>query len=70
MARKEYEALNAQLVEELQAFNRAARKVVLNCLASFITLLRDLTLVVQQLYSSVAPVSAAPAPGRSGCGIC
>uniref|UniRef100_A0A2I3G9K3 Rho guanine nucleotide exchange factor 38 n=1 Tax=Nomascus leucogenys TaxID=61853 RepID=A0A2I3G9K3_NOMLE len=34
LARKEYEALNAQLVEELQAFNQAARKILLNCLIS------------------------------------
>uniref|UniRef100_A0A8D2QC85 Dynamin-binding protein n=1 Tax=Zonotrichia albicollis TaxID=44394 RepID=A0A8D2QC85_ZONAL len=32
LAKKEYEALNAQLVEELQVFNRAAKKIVLNCL--------------------------------------
>lgn len=56
LARKEYEALNAQLVEELQAFNQAARKVLSNCLCSFITLLRDLMLVAQQLYSTVVPV--------------
>lgn len=70
MAKKEYEALNAQLVEELQVFNQAARKILLNCLCSFITLLRDLTGVKQQLYSAVAPVSTAPAPGRLGLGIC
>ncbi|KAM7158195.1 rho guanine nucleotide exchange factor 38 isoform 7-T7 [Molossus nigricans] len=56
LARKEYEALNAQLVEELQVFNRAARKILLNCLDSFISLLRDVTLVAQQLYSAVVPV--------------
>ncbi|KAM7158193.1 rho guanine nucleotide exchange factor 38 isoform 5-T5 [Molossus nigricans] len=55
LARKEYEALNAQLVEELQVFNRAARKILLNCLDSFISLLRDVTLVAQQLYSAVVP---------------
>uniref|UniRef100_G1Q9I8 Dynamin-binding protein n=1 Tax=Myotis lucifugus TaxID=59463 RepID=G1Q9I8_MYOLU len=55
LAKKEYEALNAQLVEELQVFNQAARKILLNCLCSFITLLRDLTLVRQQLYSTVVP---------------
>ncbi|XP_008148461.2 rho guanine nucleotide exchange factor 38 [Eptesicus fuscus] len=56
LAKKEYEALNAQLVEELQVFNQAARKILLNCLCSFITLLRDLTLVKQQLYSTAGPV--------------
>lgn len=69
MAKKEYEALNAQLVEELQVFNQAARKILLNCLCSFITLLQDLTLVRQQLYSTVVPVSTAPAPGHLGLGI-
>ncbi|XP_054447637.1 rho guanine nucleotide exchange factor 38 [Pteronotus mesoamericanus] len=56
LAKKEYEALNAQLVEELQVFNQAARKILLNCLCSFITLLRDLTLVAQRLYPTVVPV--------------
>uniref|UniRef100_A0A8C6RG74 Rho guanine nucleotide exchange factor 38 n=1 Tax=Nannospalax galili TaxID=1026970 RepID=A0A8C6RG74_NANGA len=56
LAKREYEALNAQLVEELQAFNQAARKILLNCLCSFITLLRDLMLVAQQTYSTVKPV--------------
>uniref|UniRef100_A0A2K5ZU22 Rho guanine nucleotide exchange factor 38 n=1 Tax=Mandrillus leucophaeus TaxID=9568 RepID=A0A2K5ZU22_MANLE len=56
LAKKEYEALNAQLVEELQAFNQAARKILLNCLCSFITLLRDLMLMAQQAYSTLVPV--------------
>ncbi|XP_036083535.1 rho guanine nucleotide exchange factor 38 isoform X3 [Rousettus aegyptiacus] len=55
LAKKEYEALNAQLVEELQVFNQAARKILSNCLRSFITLLRDLMLVAQRLYSTVQP---------------
>ncbi|TEA16112.1 hypothetical protein DBR06_SOUSAS34810008, partial [Sousa chinensis] len=55
LAKREYEALNAQLVEELQVFNRAARKILLNCLCSFITLLRDLMLVAQRVYSTVVP---------------
>ncbi|XP_032188951.1 rho guanine nucleotide exchange factor 38 [Mustela erminea] len=56
LAKKEYEALNAQLVEELQVFNQAARKILWNCLCSFMALLRDLTLAAQQVYSTVAPV--------------
>ncbi|XP_008265755.2 rho guanine nucleotide exchange factor 38 [Oryctolagus cuniculus] len=56
LAKKEYEALNAQLVEELQVFNQASRKILLNCLCSFITLLRDLMLTAQQAYSTVMPV--------------
>ncbi|XP_004686654.1 PREDICTED: rho guanine nucleotide exchange factor 38 [Condylura cristata] len=60
LAKKEYEALNAQLVEELQLFNQAARKILWNCLCAFITLLRDLTLVAQRLYPTLrlAPLSA------------
>ncbi|XP_044769024.1 rho guanine nucleotide exchange factor 38 [Neomonachus schauinslandi] len=56
LAKKEYEALNAQLVEELQVFNQAARKILWNCLCSFMALLRDLTLAARQVYSTVAPV--------------
>ncbi|KAF3815490.1 hypothetical protein GH733_016443 [Mirounga leonina] len=56
LAKKEYEALNAQLVEELQVFNQAARKILWNCLCSFTALLRDLTLAARQVYSTVAPV--------------
>lgn len=68
LAKKEYEALNAQLVEELQVFNQAACKILLNCLCGFITLLRDLTLVKQQLYSTMVPVSTASTPGYLGLG--
>ncbi|XP_058522962.1 rho guanine nucleotide exchange factor 38 [Ochotona princeps] len=56
LAKKEYEALNAQLVEELQVFNQAARKILLNCLCSFITLLRDLMVTAKQAYSTEALV--------------
>lgn len=56
LAKREYEALNAQLVEELQAFNQAAREILLNCLRSFLTLLRDLMLVALQTYSTVKTV--------------
>ncbi|XP_007946486.1 rho guanine nucleotide exchange factor 38 [Orycteropus afer afer] len=56
LAKKEYEALNAQLVEELKVFNQAARKILLNCLRSFITLFRDLMLKAQRVYSIVMPV--------------
>ncbi|KAM4810765.1 rho guanine nucleotide exchange factor 38 [Urocitellus parryii] len=55
LAKKEYEALNAQLVEELQVFNQAARKILLNCLCNLITLLRDLMHAAQQAYSTVVP---------------
>uniref|UniRef100_A0A452EBQ7 Rho guanine nucleotide exchange factor 38 n=1 Tax=Capra hircus TaxID=9925 RepID=A0A452EBQ7_CAPHI len=51
LAKREYEALNAQLVEELQVFNLAARKILLNCLCSFVTLLRDLMIVAQRVHT-------------------
>ncbi|XP_059700190.1 rho guanine nucleotide exchange factor 38 isoform X1 [Haemorhous mexicanus] len=53
MAKKEYEALNAQLVEELQVFNGAAKKIVLNCLHCFITLLRNIMLAALESNSAV-----------------
>ncbi|XP_010071950.1 PREDICTED: rho guanine nucleotide exchange factor 38 [Pterocles gutturalis] len=53
LAKKDYEALNAQLVEELQVFNRAAKKIVLNCLHCFITLLRNITSAALQSNSAV-----------------
>ncbi|KAM4899752.1 rho guanine nucleotide exchange factor 38 [Sylvia borin] len=53
LAKKEYEALNAQLVEELQVFNSAAKKIVLNCLHCFITLLRKIMFAALQSNSAV-----------------
>ncbi|NWZ32787.1 ARH38 factor, partial [Asarcornis scutulata] len=53
LAKKDYEALNAQLVEELQVFNQAAKKIVLNCLYCFITLLRNIMSAALQSNSSV-----------------
>uniref|UniRef100_A0A663EA22 Rho guanine nucleotide exchange factor 38 n=1 Tax=Aquila chrysaetos chrysaetos TaxID=223781 RepID=A0A663EA22_AQUCH len=59
LAKKDYEALNAQLVEELQVFNRAARKIVLNCLHCFITLLRNIMSAALQSNSAVVvPLSS------------
>lgn len=60
LAKKDYEALNAQLVEELQVFNRAAKKIVSNCLHCFITLLRNIMSAALQSNSAVVvpvPVS-------------
>uniref|UniRef100_A0A8C0IEE2 Rho guanine nucleotide exchange factor 38 n=1 Tax=Bubo bubo TaxID=30461 RepID=A0A8C0IEE2_BUBBB len=53
LAKKDYEALNAQLVEELQVFNKAAKKIVLNCLHCFITLLRNIMNAALQSNSAV-----------------
>uniref|UniRef100_A0A8B9PZZ5 Rho guanine nucleotide exchange factor 38 n=1 Tax=Apteryx owenii TaxID=8824 RepID=A0A8B9PZZ5_APTOW len=59
LAKKDYEALNAQLVEELQIFNRAAKKIVLNCLHCFLTLLRNIMCAALQSNSAVVvPLSS------------
>ena len=65
LAKREYEALNAQLVEELQVFNLAARKILLNCLCSFVTLLRDLMIVAQGVHTTTVPVSTAAGSVRN-----
>ncbi|XP_068043570.1 rho guanine nucleotide exchange factor 38 [Anomalospiza imberbis] len=65
MAKKDYEALNAQLVEELQVFNTAAKKIVLNCLHSFITLLRNI--MFEALQSNSAVVVPVPLSSSSIC---
>ncbi|KAG8454131.1 hypothetical protein GDO86_000682 [Hymenochirus boettgeri] len=41
-SRKDYEALNAQLVEELHTFNKAARNILTNCLYFFFSLMEEL----------------------------
>ncbi|XP_074128849.1 rho guanine nucleotide exchange factor 38 isoform X8 [Sminthopsis crassicaudata] len=60
LARKDYEALNAQLVEELQVFNQATRQVLLNCLYCFVTLLRDLMFMALKPYSTIMPLLLLP----------
>ncbi|XP_054999913.1 rho guanine nucleotide exchange factor 38 [Sorex araneus] len=52
LARREYEALNAQLVEELRVFNRAARAVLLSCLQS---LLRELARLARSAHAAWLP---------------
>ncbi|XP_005406282.1 PREDICTED: rho guanine nucleotide exchange factor 38 isoform X2 [Chinchilla lanigera] len=56
LAKREYEALNAQLLEELQAFNQAARTILMNSLCSFVSLVKDLMLAAQQDYTTILPV--------------
>lgn len=41
-ARRDYEALNALLVEELQRFNMAAYTILTNCVVNVVALLRQL----------------------------
>ncbi|XP_074445524.1 rho guanine nucleotide exchange factor 38 [Larus michahellis] len=65
LAKKDYEALNAQLVEELQVFNTAAKKIVLNCLHCFITLLRNI--MSAALQSNSAVVVPVPLSSSSIC---
>ena len=43
LARRDYEALNGQLVEELQRFNMAAYTILTNCVLCLVGLLRGLT---------------------------
>ncbi|XP_023565896.1 rho guanine nucleotide exchange factor 38 isoform X2 [Octodon degus] len=56
LAKREYEALNAQLLEELQVFNQAARTILMNGVCLFVSLLRDLMLAAQQGYTAILPV--------------
>ncbi|KAM8940181.1 rho guanine nucleotide exchange factor 38 isoform 2-T2 [Pelodytes ibericus] len=50
--RRDYEALNAQLVEELQVFNKAARKILFNCLHFFFSLMKNLVSVAKESSSN------------------
>ncbi|XP_055970365.1 rho guanine nucleotide exchange factor 38 [Sorex fumeus] len=52
LARREYEALNAQLVEELRVFNREARAVLLGCLHSLLRLLRELARLARSAHAA------------------
>uniref|UniRef100_U3K0P9 Rho guanine nucleotide exchange factor 38 n=1 Tax=Ficedula albicollis TaxID=59894 RepID=U3K0P9_FICAL len=65
LTKKDYEALNAQLVEELQVFNRAAKNIVLNCLHCFITLLRNI--MFEALQSNSAVMVPIPLSSSSIC---
>ncbi|XP_053113664.1 rho guanine nucleotide exchange factor 38 [Hemicordylus capensis] len=65
LAKKEYEALNAQLVEELQRFNKAAKKIVTNCLCCFLTLLRDMVSSALQSHSTGESPISLSCPGVS-----
>nr|XP_002193939.6 rho guanine nucleotide exchange factor 38 [Taeniopygia guttata] len=65
LAKKDYEALNAQLVEELQVFNTAAKEIVLNCLHCFITLLKNI--MFEALQSNSAVVVPVPLSSSSIC---
>ncbi|XP_035387651.1 rho guanine nucleotide exchange factor 38 [Electrophorus electricus] len=55
-AQRDYQALNAQLAEELQRFNNAASTILTNCLLGVVGLLRDL------MQSARPPVQQLLAP--------
>ncbi|XP_072112586.1 rho guanine nucleotide exchange factor 38 isoform X2 [Mobula birostris] len=52
-AKRDYEALNGQLVEELQKFNKVATKVLLNCIYCFMAIFRDLMTSALQASPSI-----------------
>ncbi|XP_029016710.1 rho guanine nucleotide exchange factor 38 [Betta splendens] len=58
-ARRDYEALNAMLVEELQRFNAAAHAILANCVASVADLLRGL---VEKVLLRFPSMHQLPAP--------
>ncbi|XP_018409975.1 PREDICTED: rho guanine nucleotide exchange factor 38 [Nanorana parkeri] len=53
-ARKNYEALNAQLLEELQVFNKAARSILFNCFYFFIALVKEIMSAARESCSHAA----------------
>ncbi|CAJ1052376.1 rho guanine nucleotide exchange factor 38 [Xyrichtys novacula] len=58
-ARRDYEALNALLVEELQRFNMAAYTILTNCVVYFLALLRQL---MDRILLGAPSVQQLPAP--------
>ncbi|XP_026060213.1 rho guanine nucleotide exchange factor 38 [Carassius auratus] len=55
-AKKDYLALNAQLLEELQCFNRAVRTILTNCLICVVKLIRKL------MEAAQPPIQQIPVP--------
>ncbi|XP_058405737.1 rho guanine nucleotide exchange factor 38 [Diceros bicornis minor] len=56
LATREYEALNAQLGEELRLFNRAARGLLADCLRSLASLLGAPTRAAPRLHPAARPI--------------
>lgn len=56
LAKKDYLALNAQLLEELQCFNRAVRTILTNCLICVVKLIAKLMEAAQPPIHQI-PVS-------------
>ncbi|XP_078062872.1 rho guanine nucleotide exchange factor 38 [Mustelus asterias] len=61
-AKKDYEALNGQLVEELQTFNKAAKTILINCICCFMAVFRDLMTSALQASPPVKNILVSP-PG-------
>ncbi|KAJ8281068.1 hypothetical protein GJAV_G00063130 [Gymnothorax javanicus] len=59
VARRDYEALNAQLVDELQRFNHAAQRILTNCVFCMAALLQGLMGSAKQ---KAPPMQQLPAP--------
>ncbi|XP_063076193.1 rho guanine nucleotide exchange factor 38 [Engraulis encrasicolus] len=57
-AGRDYQALNAQLVEELQRFNLATQSILSNCLLFLVALLQQLTELTRQRCSSIHQLPA------------
>ncbi|XP_055500062.1 rho guanine nucleotide exchange factor 38 [Leucoraja erinacea] len=62
-ARRDYQALNGQLVEELVTFNRAARQILLNCICCFMAIFHDL--MGSALQASPALTNTLVSPARN-----
>uniref|UniRef100_A0A3Q3Q0E6 Dynamin-binding protein n=1 Tax=Monopterus albus TaxID=43700 RepID=A0A3Q3Q0E6_MONAL len=58
-ARRDYEALNALLVEELQRFNMASQTILTNCIVYLVALLRELMF---KILLPVPSIQQLPAP--------
>ncbi|XP_033822559.1 rho guanine nucleotide exchange factor 38 [Periophthalmus magnuspinnatus] len=58
-ARRDYEALNAMLVEELQRFNMAAHAILINCVVYLVALLKQL---MEKLLLPAPSLHQLPAP--------
>ncbi|XP_076004020.1 rho guanine nucleotide exchange factor 38 isoform X2 [Genypterus blacodes] len=58
-ARRDYEALNALLVEELQRFNKAANTILNNCVVHIVALLRGL---MDSILNRAPSIQQLPAP--------
>ncbi|XP_039615127.1 rho guanine nucleotide exchange factor 38 isoform X2 [Polypterus senegalus] len=58
LARRDYEALNAQLVEGLQVFNPASKKILTNCIYFIVALFQDLMNSTHRKFPSIQHLSA------------